>query len=312
MVKNTDKNVKPPKGFFTLASESIKYNELRVKEVIDRETVNGKVKLMLAQLQDFGVLDILDILIVAFVFYRVIIWIRGTRAVQLIKGLAVLLLAYFFSRRFGLAATSWLLDKAMTMGLIAIPLIFQPELRRGLEQLGRGRLFTGSNRFLDEGDASHMIREVVRAAQVLSQNKVGALMVLERQTGLREVEETGIPLDALVSAEVLVNIFVPNTPLHDGAVIIRGDRVTAAGCFLPLTENDVSKELGTRHRAAIGISEQSDCVSVVVSEETGIISLAHEGLLKRHLDDSSLSELLLGIFKQEPAIPFLRWGSLHG
>jgi diadenylate cyclase len=267
---------------------------------------------MLTQLGEFGLLDVLDIIIVAFVFYRVIIWIRGTRAVQLIKGLAVLLLAYSFSRRFELAATSWLLNKGMTMGLIAIPLIFQPELRRGLEQLGRGRLFSGTTRFVEAGDVSHTIREVVRAVQVLSQNKVGALMVLEKQTGLKEVEETGIPLDAVVSAEVLVNIFVPNTPLHDGAVIIRDDRVTAAGCFLPLTENDVSVELGTRHRAALGISEQSDCVAVVVSEETGIISLAHEGVLKRHLDESGLSELLLGIFKQESAIPFWRWGSLHG
>ncbi len=267
---------------------------------------------MLTQLHDFGVLDFLDIIIVAFVFYRVIIWIRGTRAVQLIKGLAVLLLAYLFSRRFELAATSWLLDKVMTMGLIAIPLIFQPELRRGLEQLGRGRFFSGANRLLDTEDVTGMIREVVRAVQVLSRSKVGALIVLERQTGLGEVEETGIPLDAVVSAEVLVNIFVPNTPLHDGAVIIRGDRVAAAGCFLPLTESDVSQELGTRHRAALGISEQSDCVTVVVSEETGIISLTHEGRIKRHLDESSLNELLSGIFKQETGVPFLRWGSLHG
>ena len=267
---------------------------------------------MLTQLRDFGMLDVLDILIVAFVFYRVIIWIRGTRAVQLIKGLAVLLLAFFFSRRFGLAATSWLLDKVMTMGLIAVPLIFQPELRRGLEQLGRGRLFAGASRLMESEDVQGMIREVVRAVQVLSRNKVGALIVLERQTGLKEVEETGIPLDAVVSAEVLVNIFVPNTPLHDGAIIIRGDRIAAAGCFLPLTESEVSQELGTRHRAALGISEQSDCVAIVVSEETGIISLTHEGRIKRHLDDTGLSELLQGIFKQEPSISFLRWGSLHG
>ena len=199
---------------------------------------------MLTQLHDFSVLDFLDIVIVAFVFYRVIIWIRGTRAVQLIKGLAVLLLAYFISRRFELAATSWLLDKAMTIGLIAIPLIFQPELRRGLEQLGRGRLFRGTNWLPDTEDVSNVIREVVRAAQVLSRNKVGALIVLERQTGLKEVEETGIPLDAVVSAEVLVNIFVPNTPLHDGAVIIRSDRIAAAGCFLPLTESEVSQNWG--------------------------------------------------------------------
>ena len=136
--------------------------------------------------------------------------------------------------------------------------------------------------------------------------------MLENQTGLKEVEETGILLDAVVSAEMLVNVFVPNTPLHDGAVIIREDRVTAAGCFLPLTESDVSVELGTRHRAAIGISEQSDAAAVVVSEETGNISVAHEGILKRHLDGSSLNELLQGIFKQESAVPFWRWRSLHG
>ncbi|BCV24375.1 diadenylate cyclase CdaA [Gelria sp. Kuro-4] len=268
---------------------------------------------MLEQLRHLSPLDILDILIVAFVFYRVIVWIRGTRAVQLLKGLAVLLLAYFFSRRFGLAATSWLLDKVMTMGLIAVPIIFQPELRRGLEQLGRGRLFTPASRLLGEEDVSRMIQEVVRAVQVLARNKVGALIVLERRTGLKEVEETGIPLDALVSAEFLVNVFVPNTPLHDGATIIRNDRVVAAGCFLPLTENqDLSKDLGTRHRAALGISEQSDCVAIVVSEETGIISVAQEGRLRRHLDEGSLKDLLAGIFKQEATLPFLRWGSSHG
>jgi diadenylate cyclase len=266
---------------------------------------------MMEQLSRMTPLDILDIILVAFVFYRVIVWIRGTRAVQLIKGLAVLLLAYFLSRRLELAATSWLLDKAMTMGLIAIPLIFQPELRRGLEQLGRGRLFART--VLREEDTSEVIQEVVRGIQVLARNKVGALLVFERQTGLKEVEETGIPLDALVSAEVLVNVFVPNTPLHDGAAIIRGDRVVAAGCFLPLSENpDLSKDLGTRHRAALGISEQSDCVAIVVSEETGIISVAQEGRLRRHLDEDSLRDYLANVFKQEAVLPFWRWGSSHG
>lgn len=270
---------------------------------------------MLNQLRYLRLIDIIDILIIAFVLYKVIMWIRGTRAVQLIKGLGVLLVVTFLSQRFGLQATSWLLERAMTVGLIAIPIIFQPELRRALEQLGRGRLFARPMAFLGEEDWEGIINQVVRAVQVLSRNKVGALMVLERQTGLNDVVESGITLDGIVSAEFLVNIFVPNTPLHDGATIIRGDRVVAAGCFLPLSENpSLPQELGTRHRAAIGITEQSDAISIVVSEETGTISLAQDGRLKRYLDETSLKEILLKVYRKEPPnlATLLHWRSTNG
>lgn len=270
---------------------------------------------MLTQLRYLRLLDIVDILIVAYVIYKGIMWIRGTRAVQLIKGLSVLLVLTLLSRRLSLGATYWLLDQVRTIGLIAIPIIFQPELRRALEQLGRGRFFARPITTLAEDDWSEIVREVVRAVQVLSRNKVGALLVLEQQTGLKDVLETGITVDGVVSAELLVNIFVPNTPLHDGAVLIRGDRVVAAGCFLPLSEGaDLDQELGTRHRAALGISEQSDAISIVVSEETGTISWAREGRLRRYLDEITLTEYLTELYKKEPLnlASLLNWRSSDG
>ena len=270
---------------------------------------------MLTQLRYIRLIDIADILIIAFVIYKVIMLIRGTRAVQLIRGVVVLLLVTYFSRRLGLAATYWLLDKIMTIGLVAIPIIFQPELRRALEQIGRGRFFARTMRVLGEEDWEEIIAEIVRAVQVLSRNKVGALLVIEGQTGLNDVLESGIKVDGLVTAEFLVNIFVPNTPLHDGATIIRGDRVMAAGCFLPLSENpDLGQELGTRHRAALGITEQSDAISIVVSEESGTISVAQEGKLRRYLDESSLKEYLENNYKKEPLnfSNLLHWRTTDG
>jgi diadenylate cyclase len=260
-------------------------------------------------------MDIIDILIVALVIYKLIMWVRGTRALQLIKGLAVFLLATFLSRYFELAATSWLLDQVMTMGLIAIPIIFQPELRRALEQLGRGHLFTRTPGILAEDDWSGITKELVRAVQVMSRNKIGALIILEQETGLNDVLESGIKIDGIISAEFLVNIFALNTPLHDGATIIREDRVLAAGCFLPLSENPyLTQDLGTRHRAALGITEQSDAIAIVVSEETGTISLAQEGQLRSHLDDSSLTEFLESLYQKKAFDfrKFLTWGSTDG
>ncbi|MBX6396554.1 MAG: TIGR00159 family protein [Alicyclobacillaceae bacterium] len=238
--------------------------------------------------------DLLDILLVTYVLYRMILLIRGTRAVQLLKGIVVILVATGLSSYLHLRAMSWLLDKALTIGLFAIPVVFQPELRRALEQLGRGRFFAWSFQMSNhDRDVDKVITELTRAVQVLAKNRIGALIAVERETGLNDYVETGIPVDAQVSAELLVNIFIPNTPLHDGAVIVRQNRIAAAGCVLPLSDSrEIGKQLGTRHRAAVGLSEHSDALAVVVSEETGQISLAVEGVLNRDLDEQALREML--------------------
>ena len=240
--------------------------------------------------------DALDIAIVGIVIYRLIMLIRGTRAVQLLKGIFVILLATGLSHSLNLQALNWLLDKILTIGLFAIPVVFQPELRRALEQLGRGRFFSRTVNVFEEEDTPKMIGELTKATQVLAKNKIGALIVIERDTGLGDYFETGITIGGLVSSELLINIFIPNTPLHDGAVMVQSARVVAASCFLPLSENaGISKELGTRHRAGIGITEQSDAVSVIVSEETGSISIAVNGELTRHLDEQTFREMLTNL-----------------
>ncbi|MDD2234297.1 MAG: diadenylate cyclase CdaA [Desulfitobacteriaceae bacterium] len=258
----------------------------------------------LLQIRYFDWRSALDIAVVAIVFYQLLMLIKGTRAVQLLKGLFVLLVASYFSRYLQLNTISWLLEQVWKMLFVAIPVIFQPELRRALEQLGRGRFFKihpltmGSEAFL------LLIEELVRCTQVLSKNRIGALIVLERETGIQDYIETGIKIDGVVSSEFLVNIFIPNTPLHDGAVILRGDRVAAAGCFLPLSESmNIETELGTRHRAAIGLSEVSDAVVIVVSEETGAISVAINGKLARFLDDKMLRELLMSELQGNSSSP---------
>ncbi|MCG9967424.1 diadenylate cyclase CdaA [Pelotomaculum terephthalicicum JT] len=252
----------------------------------------------------FNLSSIIDILIVAFVVYKLMLLIKGTRAVQLIKGLAVLLIATALSSMLNLDTMNWLLRQAMTALVVALPVVFQPELRRALEKLGRGRLFNYTQLtplVPAEVGQVKVITEITRAAMILSKNKIGALIVIEKETGLGEHIDTGSKIDGLVSAEFLVNIFIPKTPLHDGAVIIRGNRVAAAACFLPLSENPyLISSLGTRHRAGIGISEHSDAVAVIISEETGAISVAVEGMLNRHLDESGLQEKLTSHLKSRP------------
>ncbi|MGI6552335.1 MAG: diadenylate cyclase CdaA [Bacillota bacterium] len=239
------------------------------------------------------ILVVVDIAVVAFVFYRLIMLIRGTRAVQLIKGLAVLVIASFLANFLQLRTIDWILENVRLALIVALPIVFQPELRRALEQLGRGKFFARPLVFLGEEDMSRLISELVRAVQVLVKHKYGALIVVERETGINDYIETGVKLDSVLSAELLINLFIPNTPLHDGAAIIRGDRVVAAGCFLPLSDSPyLHKQLGTRHRAALGITEQSDAVAIVVSEETGAVSVAEEGRLIRFLDEKNLRELL--------------------
>ncbi|MDN5362556.1 MAG: diadenylate cyclase [Moorella sp. (in: firmicutes)] len=235
----------------------------------------------------------LDISVVAFVIYKFMMLIKGTRAVQLIKGLVVLVVASVIAARLHLTTINWLLSQLRLVIVVALPVVFQPELRRALEQLGRGKFFARPLTVLGVEDMEKLINELVRAMQVLAKNRTGALVVVERETGLNDYIETGIRVDGVVSAELLINIFVPLTPFHDGAAIIRGDRVVAAGCFLPLSESPyLSKQLGTRHRAALGISEISDAVVLIVSEETGVISVAEGGKLTRFLEEKNLKELL--------------------
>jgi conserved hypothetical protein TIGR00159 len=260
--------------------------------------------------------DIVDIAIIAYVMYRLILVIRKTRAEQLFKGIIILLILTKLSEWLQLRTVNYILSNAMTVGVIALLIVFQPELRRALESLGRSE-FIKRNFFIindDIQDIEDVISEICDAVQFLSRSKIGALIVLERNTGLNELIETGISLDSKISSELLINTFIPNTPLHDGAVIIRGDRIMAAGCFLPLTDNqNLSTELGTRHRAAIGVTEISDAVSVIVSEETGTISLAQNGRISRHLDIKTLKEVLLSMFKvKESKGPnWFKWGNKH-
>jgi diadenylate cyclase len=248
---------------------------------------------LLNLLPDINLINILDILVVAVLVYLLMLQLRGTRAVQLIKGLIVLLVVATVSSWLGLYTINWIMNKIMAMVIVAIPVVFQPELRRALERLGRGKFFARHLYFLGEEAAGRMTNELTRAMISMSKRKMGGLIVMEQETGIYDYMETGIKIDALVSGELLLNIFTPSTPMHDGAIIIRGDRVAAAGCFLPLSENpDLDKDLGTRHRAGIGITEHSDALVLIVSEESGIISAAHEGRLTRNLDENSLRELL--------------------
>jgi len=260
--------------------------------------------------------DVIDILIIAYVLYRLILVIHKTRAEQLLKGLAVLIVITKVSEWLQIGTVNYILRNAMTVGVIALLIVFQPELRRGLESLGRSG-FLGKNFFFfneEEKDMSEVLGEICDAVQFLSRSKIGALIVLERETGLNELIETGIAMDSKISSELLINTFIPNTPLHDGAVIIRGDRIMAAGCFLPLTDNqNLSSELGTRHRAGIGVTEISDAVAIIVSEETGTISLAQNGRLSRHLDAKTLKEVLSSIFevKENKKPVWKKWGNKH-
>ena len=251
---------------------------------------------MIVQLQGLlatiGILDIIDIVVVAYFLYRVYLMLKNTRAATLVKGLLVLVGFMIICRAVNLHVISWLLEKSMTVIMVALPVVFQPELRRALEQIGRGKLFRKGSE-LDEQELDAMLDSVAHATKIMSASKVGALMVFERATGLVERIETGVPIDGVVSSGLIQNIFVKDTPLHDGAVIIRGNRVVAACCLLPLTENrNLSQELGTRHRAAIGMSEQSDAMVLVVSEETGAISIARNGELMRYLTVDDVKEIL--------------------
>ena len=240
-----------------------------------------------------GAADIIDILIVAVIIYELLLLTRHTRGSALLKGLFLLLVIMLISMLLGLKSLNWLLVAILQNGALVLVILFQPELRKALERMGRSRILTKGSRRGDDEERDTEIAEIVQTVVDLSRRRVGALLVFERQTGLEDVIETGTRLHAEVSAPLLENIFEPNTPLHDGAVVIRDDRVIAAACILPLAEaSGVSRELGTRHRAALGISESTDAAVVVVSEETGIVSMARDGALKRPLSTDELKAFL--------------------
>ncbi len=242
--------------------------------------------------------DFIDIFIVAVLIYNLIRMLRGTRAEQLSKGIIVLLILTQLSKALEIYTVNWLLTNFMTLGLVAILIVFQPELRRGLEFVGRTSSLRKAFGSRAPSGEVKTVREITDAIASLSRQKIGALIVLEQQTGLGEIADTGTRIDGYVSSGLLINIFIPNTPLHDGAVLIKGDRVVAAACFLPLSDSQqISKELGTRHRAAIGMSERSDSVSLIVSEETGAISIAQNGTISRHLDIATLEEILTDLYR---------------
>ncbi|MDD4775547.1 MAG: diadenylate cyclase CdaA [Syntrophomonas sp.] len=237
--------------------------------------------------------SLVDIAIVAYIFYRLLSLIQGSRAEQLLKGVFVLLIFSAAVTLLQLDLLNWLLDKVWLVLAIALPIVFQPELRRILEQLGQGRfLKTSAGRTSPDANRL-MVREIATAVKMMARDKVGALIVLVRETNIDEYLDSGTRMDSLVSAGLLINVFVPNTPLHDGAVVIKDGRIQSAACFLPLSNNPaVDSKLGTRHRAALGITEVSDAIAVIVSEETGVISLAREGRLIRYLDEKTLQEIL--------------------
>jgi diadenylate cyclase len=233
--------------------------------------------------------DLLDILIVAIGVYWLLVWLKGTRALQMLVGLSLLLAASVLAERLGLYTVEWLVSSFWMQVVLAVLILFQPEIRRALAQIGRNP-FTHRLSAVEE---SRTLEEITRAVVGLANKRVGAILVLEREIELREIVEMGVTLDAQVSRELLFSLFQPESPMHDGAVIIRGNRITAAGCFLPLSLNpEVSKTLGTRHRAAIGITEETDALVIVASQETGTISMIMGGRMTRELDAGGLTRML--------------------
>lgn len=249
-------------------------------------------------LPKIGVVDILEIIIIAFALYHVTFWVKRTRAWTLVKGVFVLFSAYIVAYILDMSVILWVFDKTIGLGITALLIVFQPELRKALEELGQKKIVSSILPFDENKDRNirftdRTVNEMVRATSELAKAKTGALIIMEKDIILSEYERTGIIIDSAISSQLLINIFEHNTPLHDGAVIVRGDRIVAATCYLPLSDNmGLSKDLGTRHRAAVGISEVSDSLTVIVSEETGMISVAVGGKLLRNIDGDLLRRKL--------------------
>lgn len=242
--------------------------------------------------------DIIDVAVIAFAIYKLIMLVKETRAEQLLKGFIGILIIYRVASALNLYTVTWVINNLLTVGAILIIVVFQPELRRAFEKLGRSNRLLSFNKIKNE-QTNIKTDELTSAVSSLSRQKIGALIVIENQVGLSDIAESGTLINGLISSELLINMFFPNSPLHDGAVLIRDNKIVAAGCFLPLTnDSSLSKELGTRHRAAIGISEKSDAFVIVVSEETGTISVVQDGIISRYLDNDSLKERLYNLFNK--------------
>lgn len=242
--------------------------------------------------------DIVEILIIAFLVYHIILWVRNTRAYSLLKGVLVVIVFVVFAALFNMTTILWIVRNVTQIAITAIVVILQPELRNAMVELGQKNFFQSIlkiNIGRDEGGlfSDRTVSEIVRASSAMAKVRTGALIVIEQNTPLHEYERTGIEIDGVVTSQLLINIFEKNTPLHDGAVIIRGDRVVSATCYLPLSDNQLDKDLGTRHRAGVGVSEVTDSLTIIVSEETGQISVAYKGTLERNLDSTMLRERLV-------------------
>lgn len=253
----------------------------------------------ISRLPSIKFIDIVEIMIISFLMYHVMVWIKNTRAWVLVKGIAVLLGFTLIALLFQMNTIIWIAEKTLGIGVTAIIIVFQPELRKALEQIGRKNFIGGvlpfdNSQGVRERFSDKTIQELTKATFDLAKTKTGALIVIEQEVVLTEYENTGIPLDSLISSQLLINIFEHNTPLHDGAIIIRGDRIVAATCYLPLSDNmEISKDLGTRHRAGLGISEVTDSLTIIVSEETGKVSVTFGGRLLRNLDSEKLKNKLI-------------------
>lgn len=253
----------------------------------------GSVTMLGEGLNFYNLLRIaVDITLVWYVFYKLIMLIRGTKAIQLLKGIFVVLIIYLISHFLNLQTVQVMIEQVIVWGPLAIIILFQPELRRALEQIGRGSFFTRNKKSKEEV-LNQVIDSIVKSCNYMGKRRIGALITIERDTNMGDFVETGIPIHGQLTTQLLTNIFVPNTPLHDGAVIIKENEIVAAACYLPLSESAfISKELGTRHRAAMGISEVSDAITIIVSEETGQISCTRSGELHRDLDQDKLTDML--------------------
>lgn len=258
------------------------------------------IKTYLSRMADIRVNDVIEIIIIAFLIYHILIWIKDSRAWTLLKGVLLIAFFVFLAYIFEMNTILWIVQNVLSWAVIAIVVVLQPELRRAIEELGNKNIISSivpfadlSKGIVDGRFSDKTINEIARACVEMGKVKTGALIVIEQTESLSEYERTGIEVDGVVTSQLLINIFEKNTPLHDGAVIVRGNRVTSATCYLPLSDNMMlSKDLGTRHRAAVGISEATDSMTVIVSEETGRISVAYQGKLTRNLDQEGLKQQL--------------------